>query len=128
MKSSYPQENMGVTLLDVTYAKERRRVYVQNRMGYLEVGEFTRGPLTQKLYGWPVHLHCMHLPSNFPIEELQEFFLLGEPFLADYMDELDAKGVPYGYLNSVTSKYVSYRPPSREPKYELLAQNLSSNS
>ena len=117
MTKTYPQETLGTTLLDITHANERRRVYAHGRAGYLEVGEFTQGPLTQALYEWPVHLHSIHLSADFPLEDVRQYFCLGEPYLADYMDELDTRHIPYGYLNSVMNKYVSFRPAKPQVRY-----------
>ena len=110
MAKDYPHETKGTTLLDVTHENERRRVYLHRHVGYVEVGEFTQGPITQLLYEWPVHVHCIHLPKDSVPDDLTKYFSVGEPFLADYMDELDARQESYGYLNTVANRYVSYRP------------------
>lgn len=110
MVRTYPQETLGTTLLDVTHNNEKRRVYMRSRAGYLEVGEFTRGHLSQVAYEWPVHLHCIHLPADYSPDDLRRYFSLDEPYLADLMDDLDSKHVSYGYLNSVANRYVSFRP------------------
>ena len=110
MTSTYPQETVGTTLLCVTHYGEYRRVYMRKRKGYLEVGELTQGIVTQEVYQSDAHLHAIHLPLEFPEEYLLDFFKEDEPFLADYMDALDAKGIAYGYLNSEANKYVCYRP------------------
>ena len=110
MTSTYPQETVGTTLLCVNDNGEFRRVYTRKRKRYLEVGEFTRGIVTQGIYQSPAHLHAIHLPLDFPEEELLEFFKEGDPFLADYMDALDIEGLTYGYLNGAENQYVSFRP------------------
>ena len=61
---SYPQESAGVTLLSCEHGGERRRVFVRRRGTRLEVGEFTRGPLTRELYGAPAHHHCVQLGAS----------------------------------------------------------------
>lgn len=129
---SYPQESAGVTLLSCGHGGERRRVFVRRRGTRLEVGEFTRGPLTRELYDAPAHHHCIQLGASASgalvqvLSELQDipkeqgiadllraFFARDERFLADLMDLLDGESVPYGYLNSMMGKYVSYRPEHR---------------
>ncbi len=106
----YPQETLGTTLLNDVVEGEYRRVYAVARKGFLEVGEFTKGPLTEALYNAQVHLHTIQIYHESAIKELKVFFAGGCPYLADYMDDLDARGIPYGYMNSMVGKYVSYRP------------------
>lgn len=106
----YPQETLGTTLLNDIVEGEYRRVYAVTRKGFLEVGEFTKGPLTEALYNAQVHLHTIQIYHESAIKELKAFFAGGCPYLADYMDDLDARGIPYGYMNSMVGKYVSYRP------------------
>ena len=110
MTSTYPQETVGTTLLCISDNGEYRRVYMRKRKGYMEVGELTRGIVTQEIYQSDAHLHAIHLPLDFPEEDLVEFFKEGEPFLADYMDALDEEGITYGYLNNEENKYVCFRP------------------
>lgn len=109
MEKKYPQEYVGTTLLEVESAGEYRRVFMRPKLDCYEVGEFTKGPLTQSIYNAPAHLHCIHV-QDCNQDELQAFFGGGEPMLSDLMDELDTQGVPYGYLNSMMGQYVSYRP------------------
>ena len=130
--ATYPQESVGVTLLSCEHGGERRRVFVRRRGTRLEVGEFTRGPLTCELYDAPAHHHCIQLGASasgalaqtlselqgIPKEQgiadlLRAYFAHGEKFLADLMDLLDGESVPYGYLNSMMGKYVAYRPEHR---------------
>lgn len=110
MEESYPQETLGTTLIDVAIRGERRRIYLHQRLEYWEVGEFTQGPLTQEVYGAPVHLHCVHLANDEIARKAAHFFKDGEYFLADYMDSLDEQGIAYGYLNNHEGGRVSYRP------------------
>ena len=130
--ATYPQESAGVTLLSCEHGGERRRVFARRRGTRLEVGEFTRGPLTSELYDAPAHHHCIQLsasasrrltrtlfewlgaPGEQGVEDLlRAFFVRDERFLTDLMDLLDSRCVPYGYLNSMMGKYVSYRPECR---------------
>ena len=130
--ATYPQESAGVTLLSCEHGGERRRVFVRRRGTRLEVGEFTRGPLTYELYDAPAHHHCIQLGApasrllaqrlserqGVPREQgiadlLRAYFVRDERFLADLMDLLDSQSVPYGYLNSMMGKYVAYRPEHR---------------
>ncbi len=113
MTTTYPQETLGTTLLDTTSNGERRRVYLRLMGPLVEVGEFTSGPLTQELYHAPAHIHSIHLRNEGTLDEPQAFFLEDEPFLADYMDHLDDLNVPYGYMNTMMGRYVSYRPAAR---------------
>lgn len=115
MASSYPQETLGTTLLSVDHEGESRRVFVVERRGYIEVGEFTRGPLTRELYDDPAHYHAIHVDVDAPVL-YKGFFMEGEPFLADLMDAYDAQGVSYGYLNTTANHHASFRPP-REPLF-----------
>ena len=130
--ATYPQESAGVTLLSCEHGGERRRVFVRRRGTRLEVGEFTRGPLTCELYDAPVHHHCIQLGASasrllaqrlserqrIPKEQgiadlLRAYFAQDEKFLTDLMDLLDSQSVPYGYLNSMMGKCVAYRPERR---------------
>ena len=130
--ATYPQESAGVTLLSCEHGGERRRVFARRRGTRLEVGEFTRGPLTRELYDAPAHHHCIQLsasasrlltrtlserlemPEEQGVEDLlRAFFSRDERFLSDLMDLLDNRSVPYGYLNSMMGKFVSYRPECR---------------
>lgn len=110
MTQECPQETMGTTLLARESGEDFRRVYLLKRNGYVELGEFSRGPLTQGTFGAPTHAHSLHLEDMSLEEDLKAFFAAGEPQLADLMDELDAQNIPYGYLNSTTGSHVSYRP------------------
>ena len=62
--ATYPQESAGVTLLSCEHGGERRRVFARRRGTRLEVGEFTRGPLTSELYDAPAHHHCIQLSAS----------------------------------------------------------------
>ena len=109
MIRTYPQEFVGETLIEARDADESRRVFLRCRSDYVEVGEFSRGTLTQEAYGTPVHFHCVQVA---PVHEAhaRAFFSHETLMLADYMDRLDGEGIPYGYLNDIAGKYVSYRP------------------
>ncbi len=130
--ATYPQESAGVTLLSCEHGGERRRVFARRRGTRLEIGEFTRGPLTSELYDAPAHHHCIQLSvsaSRLMVRALSEwlgmymdsgvedllraYFVRDEMFLTDLMDLLDECSVPYGYLNSMMGKYVAYRPECR---------------
>lgn len=107
----YPLESVGTTLLDTTEDGERRRVYMRERAGGIEVGELSYGPLTQAIFDAEERHHCVHLPceERAVVEKVLE--TMGEGLcLVDLMDELDARDVPYGYLNSIAGQCVSYRP------------------
>lgn len=123
------QESACTSLLESESSGEFRRVYVRHRKEGLEVGEFTRGPLTEAIYGGPTHSHCtfivgvsmqslvnvlvftLGVPGERDVDHLLAlFFKGGEPFLADLMDLLDKERVSYDYLNSVEGGHVSYRP------------------
>ncbi len=126
MEHVYPQETIGHTLYEEFEDGELRRVYKRGHEGWIEIGEFTRGPLTQNMYGAPAHLHCIHV-DNEHLERIQveKFFEKGSPFLVDYMDELDEQGIPYGYLNCEMDSHVSYRPARRgNNAQEAHAQDL----
>ncbi len=111
MEQKYPHETLGRTLLEETVAGELRRVYARPHDGWLEVGEFTRGPLTRDFYFCPAHLHCVHIDDVWaPDDQAAQFFETGSPFLVDYMDDLDAREIPYGYFNCDVGSSVSYRP------------------
>ena len=105
----YPQEIMGITLLEVEHAGESRRVFARDRRAYREIGEFTQGPLTRQVYGTPFHYHAVHLAGELP-RRFTCFFEQREPYLSDFMDELDASGVHYAYLDVGSSGHVAYRP------------------
>ena len=109
MRRTYPQEAVGETLIEVHEDDERRRVFLRHRRSYLEVGEFSRGALTEETYDAPVHYHCVQLEPSLETNA-KAFFSRDEPMLTDYMDELDREGVSYGYLNDMAGRYVSYRP------------------
>lgn len=110
MSRSYPYDTLGTTLVQEYNGDERRRVYLKKRLGYVEVGEFTVGILTQAVYNTPAHLHSVHLRGSAGVQIAIEYFSKGNGLLSEFMDELDRKGVAYGYLNSVAGEYVSYRP------------------
>lgn len=129
MQHTYPQETIGTTLVDVTEQLEHRRVYTRKHAEQLEVGELTRGPLTQQCFDAPAHVHCVHLspraqqacaqalrnlmggPQRLGIEGLLGlYFSDGARMLTQLMDDLDAWGIAYGYLNIHVGSHVSYRP------------------
>ena len=107
---TYPYDDLGYTLLQEDDGGERRRVYRIQRKGYVEVGEFTVGDLTQSIYGTKTHLHSVHVDEAPALQLAEDYFADGDKFLADYMDELDERGIAYGYLNCMPGKYVSFRP------------------
>lgn len=113
MSLTFPQEVAGRTLLEVSSGDEKRRVFSRSHKTYHEVGEITRGALTQEIYNAPEHHHSVHLRDGSAVEYAQRFFDHGEPFLIDLMDKFDEKGISYGYLNSVMGKHVAYRPARR---------------
>ena len=110
MEKAYPQETIGVTLVLQEDRGELRRVFMRWRSDFLEVGEFSKGPVTDGVYGSPVHLHCAQLRGVQAEALAQGFFLGGSAFLADFLDELDRLGVPYGYLSTVLGDSVAFRP------------------
>lgn len=133
MTGSYPQETVGITLFEDYAIDERRRVFMRHHMNRLEVGEFTRGNLTEGIYGEQTHFHCLHLDdeaqrlcaARLALEVsdgdegalgafLHNYFDASRT-LADLMDELDRLGVAYGYLNVRDGGHIRYRPPSRMP-------------
>lgn len=109
-KRTYPYDELGYTLLKEDDGSERRRVYKVQRKGYVEVGEFTAGDLTLGIYGATTHLHSVHVDERPALQLAEVYFADGDKFLADYMDELDERGIPYGYLNCMSGKYVTFRP------------------
>ena len=132
MNTTYPHETMGKTLLLCDEGDERRRVYARRRNQLLEVGEFSWGTSTLVGYGAPAHVHCVHLERHGQqgcaasltrlgygerkVEELlEQYFAKEKGLLTDFMDDLDAWGVPYGYLNVDVGSHVSYRP-ARRPR------------
>lgn len=110
MADKYPQFEVGTTLVWSECGDERRRVYLRQRGPVVEVGEVTSGTCTQNVYGSPAHLHCLHLRDLGAVRHAREFFAEGEPYLVDYMDELDARGDAYGYMSTLVGQYVCYRP------------------
>ena len=133
MSVAYPQESMGSTLLLVNRFEEYRRVFLRRAPhgseadALLEVGEFTRGELTQDVYGTQTHYHCVRLSDDEVTEMslaltealattqstpeglLADYFEEEQRFLADLMDDLDRWFVSYGYLNYEADGLVSYR-------------------
>ncbi len=107
---TYPYDVLGHTLLREDDGGERRRVYKVKRKGYVEVGEFTVGELTLGIYGAKTHLHSVHVDEGPALQIAEAFFAGGDKYLADYMDELDERGIAYGYLNCMPGQYVSFRP------------------
>lgn len=110
MERTYPQETLGTTLVEQDLGSEWRRVYLVERERRTEVGELSKGDITQATYGAPVHLHCVHLYEPAAVEFARAFFAQGDLYLADLMDALDERDLPYGYLNNEPGKFVSYRP------------------
>ncbi|MBR3158990.1 MAG: hypothetical protein IKF14_07775 [Atopobiaceae bacterium] len=135
MSQVFQQEMQGTTLLMVDQGNEWRRIFAHREHTELEVGEFTRGPLTSEVYDAPAHYHCVRLDcagmqegavrlgellgevgqSDFELL-LHGYFADEHRFLADLMDELDGWHIPYGYLNGVVGSHVSYRPRYLCPK------------
>lgn len=117
MNRVYPQETIGTTLLQQSEFSERRRVFVNRRNNYIEVGEFTKGPHTQEFYGAPCHYHAVHVFVEDAVELARKFFTRDDACLADYMDILEAQKISYGYLSNEPGKLVAYRPRhlSQEP-------------
>ena len=133
MSVVYPQESLGSTLLLVDRLGEYRRVFLRGAPHeseadpMLEVGEFTRGELTQDVYGAQTHYHCVRLSDeevaemslaltetlattqSTPEGLLADYFEEEQRFLADLMDDLDRWFVSYGYLNYEADGLVSYR-------------------
>lgn len=103
----------GTTLAEQKVGKEYRRVFMRNHGSMLEVCEYSRGPQTRTCYEAPAHRHAVHLFGPDLEELVTSCFATGEECLADLMDELDSKHVPYGYLNTSVGRYVSYRPARR---------------
>lgn len=106
----YPQETMGTTLVSVNEGDEWRRVFVRAQRAWLEVGEFTKGLLTRAVYDAPVHYHCVQLCDMGQKTLAEEFFAHDDRQLGDFMDALDEKNVPYGYLDVQAGHRITYRP------------------
>lgn len=113
MGKTYPYDTLGTTLAEEYNGNERRRVYLKERLGYTEIGEFSVGVLTEAIYNAPTHLHSVHLRGSSQTQIAIEYFTKGNELLSEFMDELDRRGIAYGYLNSMTGKYVAYRPARR---------------
>lgn len=109
MLQGHPLESLGATMVEEDAGEEYRRVFLADRGYVLDVGEYTCGPQTQRTYGMQTHHHVVQLASRDLIELVEACFKGGEGYLVDLMDELDAKGIPYGYLNTIPGKYVAYR-------------------
>ena len=104
----YPLLHVGTTLVDTTEDGERRRMYVRERAGGVEVGELSCGPLTQAVFDAQERHHCVHLSQEARGVVDEVVGSMGEDLcLADLMDELDVRGIAYGYLNSVAGQCVS---------------------
>ncbi len=115
MAESYPQETIGTTLLSTSSGGEYRRVYMRTRPAGIELGEFTKGPLTQEYYGAPTHHHSVQLQGDALAGYIKSYFKNKDIFLADFMDVLDSQHITYGYVNSMQGEYVTYRPRNRKP-------------
>ncbi|MDO4806934.1 MAG: hypothetical protein Q4A07_06775 [Coriobacteriales bacterium] len=103
-------ETLGTTLVEDRVGKEYRRVFMVDRKYALDVGEYSYGPQTQLAYESLTHHHVVHLTNRGLAELVESCFAAGAEYLTDLMDELDAKGIPYGYLNTIPGKYVAFRP------------------
>ncbi len=124
MVAAYPLESVGTTLLDEVEGEDHRRMYVRMRRGTTEVGEQSCGPLTQMVFDAEEQHHSVYLSlesraklaaslggTSVDLEKALARRVSNEGlFLTDLMDELDGRGIPYGYLNSVSGKYVWCRP------------------
>lgn len=109
MVQNHPFETLGTTMVEEHVGREYRRVFLADRGYVLDVGEYTRGPLTQQTYGTPTHHHVVQIARRDLAGLVESCFNGGEGYLADLMDELDAKDIPYGYLNTIPGRYVAYR-------------------
>ena len=120
------------TLLEVQQDDECRCVTFRARNDQIEVGEKTSGSLTYDVYGMSNHYHCVWIRTDYvelcagylkdylknkkcgSIEDLLTCYFADDlRFLADFMDDLDVWGVPYGYLNSGVLGSMAYRPYER---------------
>jgi|GEM_PF-3184062 len=113
MEDKHEFEMVGTTLAEQAVGSEYRRVFMRNRGPVLEVCEYSRGPQTQDCYEASAHHHAVHLFEPGLEALVTSCFASGNEQLADLMDKLDQKDVPYGYLNTSAGRYVSYRPARR---------------
>ena len=108
--TSYPQETMGTTLVIAMNGDEWRRVFLRERGGLLEVGEFTRGPITRFYYDAPVHYHCTYVPGLHLKACVKEFFEEdSDRELLDLIDRLNDLGISVGYVDVQMGKFARYR-------------------
>ena len=82
--------------------------------GSLELEERTDGKLTFAAFG---SLTCVRkvvlAASACTREEVASFFAEGEPFLSDFQDSLDAKGIPYSFAMT-TGNDIALRSATRD--------------
>ena len=119
---------MEQTLQELRDGSEYRLVTARAGAGRLEVGEFSRGPLTSSIYDAPTHYHAVHLDGSSlaqcarnlgKLEGLAEcedergllgaFFASERRCLADLMDCLDGWQVTYGYVSQTAHRGTTYR-------------------
>ena len=128
MEYTCQYDAMGTTLLEDEQNGEYCRVFLCQEPGNLELGEITRGPLTRDMYDVPAYYHAVQLDKKSEAcvgrklgerwkrvgsESLDvlltSYFADKKRFLADFMDDLDAWRVPYGYVSGAVGGRMSYR-------------------
>lgn len=82
--------------------------------GSLVIEERTDGEVTLVSFGSLTCVRSVRLASgSCAVDEVEAFFLAGEPFLSDFQDRLDAKGISYSYAMTTGNDIALRLGPSR---------------